>query len=330
MHIGYRTRSFYLTMSICRIIVFQFLITIGHSTEKCHVSENRRPLVNSLLRTLLRSLNVGDSTDPDPTALLALRLANLHNLTGEKQFQQRLIEAAIRKVKEGDDFSSGPTALYTLAFRSACLDPAKISDGHSQIDLVEHLNSKLKQEIQSLELNRQPLTDYYQLALAILALCIEKQPVSTYVVEELIVRIMDYGAPFITFFSIDTASMSVLALSCLHGSPFNKIKRLKIERPIVRLLQALLAEQQKDGIIGTIYSTGLAVQALIANQQLDFKIFHCSTSLERLISEIPKGTFDTLEKISHVVPALEGHTYLDVQSLHCTSDQDNLPQENEG
>ncbi|XP_072359116.1 cobalamin binding intrinsic factor-like isoform X2 [Scyliorhinus torazame] len=317
-------------MSICRVIVFQFLITIGHSTEKCHFSEIERPLVNSLLNTLLRSVKDGDSTDPDPTAFLALRLANQHNLKGERRFQQRLIEAAVRKVKEGDDFSSGPTALYTLAFRSACLDPAKISDGHSQIDLVEHLNYKLKQEIQSLELNRQPLTDYYQLTLAILALCIEKQPVSTYVVEELIVRIMDYEAPFITFFSVDTASMSVLALSCLHGSPFNTISRLKIERPIVRLLQGLLAAKQKDGTIGTIYSTGLAVQALIANQQLDFMVFHCSTHLERLISEIPKGTFDSMERISHVVPALEGHTYLDVQSLDCTSDQDNLPQENEG
>ncbi|XP_072359137.1 cobalamin binding intrinsic factor-like isoform X3 [Scyliorhinus torazame] len=280
MHIGYGTRSFCLTMSICRVIVFQFLITIGHSTEKCHFSEIERPLVNSLLNTLLRSVKDGDSTDPDPTAFLALRLANQHNLKGERRFQQRLIEAAVRKVKE--------------------------------------------------ELNRQPLTDYYQLTLAILALCIEKQPVSTYVVEELIVRIMDYEAPFITFFSVDTASMSVLALSCLHGSPFNTISRLKIERPIVRLLQGLLAAKQKDGTIGTIYSTGLAVQALIANQQLDFMVFHCSTHLERLISEIPKGTFDSMERISHVVPALEGHTYLDVQSLDCTSDQDNLPQENEG
>ncbi|XP_078086171.1 cobalamin binding intrinsic factor-like [Mustelus asterias] len=314
-------------MSICRVIVFQFLITFGHSTKECHFFENKRHLVNSLLSTLLQSAKNGD---PDPAAFLTLRLASQHSLKEERWIRQLLAEAAVRKMKEGEDFSTGLTALYTLAFRSACLDPADISDGHSRIDLVKHLNDKLKQETQSLELNQQPLTNYYQLTLAILALCIEKQPVSDYVVDDLIKRIMNYKAPFIKVFSVDTASMSVLALSCLHRSLSNQIARLEIEKPIVQLLMQLLGNKKDDGTIGNIYSTGLAVQALIANPELTFLQFKCSNYLERLISEIPKGTFDSVQRISHVIPALEGRTYLDVQSLDCTSDHDNLPQENKG
>ncbi|XP_041031927.1 cobalamin binding intrinsic factor-like [Carcharodon carcharias] len=316
-------------MSICRVIVFQFLITFGHSTEECHFYETERPLVNSLLSTLLRSVEDDHSTNPDPAAFLALRLANQHNFKGERRFRQRLAEAAVREVKKGEDFSTGRIALYTLAFRSACLDPAYISDGHSQINLVELLSFKLRQEIQSLVLNRQPLTDYYQLTLAILAHCTEKQRVPANVVKELIGRIMNYEAPFGKVFSVDTASMSVLALSCLHRSPHNEISRHEIEKPIMQLLLEILARKQEDGNIGTIYSTGLAIQALIVNQQLKFQQFQCSNYLEKLISEIPKGTFDSVQRISQVIPALEGHTYLDVQSLDCTSDQDNLLQENE-
>ncbi|XP_067901886.1 transcobalamin-1-like [Heterodontus francisci] len=315
-------------MFVCRALAFQFLIIFGHSTEECYFSEIERPLVNTLLNRLLQSAE-DDSTIPDPAAFLALRLANQHNLKGELRFQQRLTEIAVRKVIEGEDFPIGPTALYTLAFRSACLDPAYISDGHSHINLVKPLGDKLKQEIQNLELNRQPLTDYYQLTLAVLALCIEKQPVSTYVVEKLIGSIMNYEAPFGEVFLVDTASMSVLALSCLHRSPINDIPRLKIEKAIVRLLLEILATKHEDGTIGTTDNTGLAVQALIVNQQLKFQQFQCSDYVAKLISEIPKGTFDSVQKISRVIPALEGRTYLDAQSLDCSSDQDNLPQENE-
>uniref|UniRef100_UPI00398F79C3 cobalamin binding intrinsic factor-like n=1 Tax=Pristiophorus japonicus TaxID=55135 RepID=UPI00398F79C3 len=321
-HLDYGTGSFCLTMSVCRFIVFQFLVVFGHSAKQCYLPKSERPAVNSLLRTLLRRAE--SPGDPYPDAFLALRLANRHNLEGEDRFQEQLAKTAVRKVKQGENFPTGLTALYTLAFRSACLDPASISDGNDEVNLVKLLDGKLKEDMNKLESNKKPLTDYDQLTSAALALCIEKQPVPTTFVEKLIDRIMTDKGPFGKDFSIETASMSVLALKCLRDSPLNKIKILQLEKPIMKLLRTILGHKQNDWIFGTVYTTGLVVQAFLSVKEVQFKWFQCSDILKRLIDEIPKGTFNSVQRISQVIPALEGRTYLDVRSLDCTSDQDNL------
>ncbi|XP_069788317.1 transcobalamin-2-like isoform X3 [Narcine bancroftii] len=267
-----------------------------------------------------------DSVDSDPAAFIALRLARQHNLRAEQSFRERLKATAIRKVTQGEDLPIGSTALYILAFRSSCLNPASISDGQNHIDLVKLLEDKLNKKIQSLESKGHPLTDTYQISLGVLALCIEKQQVSDSIVQNITDRAKRRQDPFGEPLSVDRASMSILALNCLHRSNLSIIPKHHIEQAIMRLLLGILAEQQQDGTIGTIYSTALAVQALFENKQEEFHVFQCSHNLQRLISEIPKGTFNTVQKVFPLIPTLEGRSLLHVGDLTCTSDQDNLPQ----
>ncbi|XP_038668971.1 cobalamin binding intrinsic factor-like [Scyliorhinus canicula] len=49
-----------------------------------------------------------------------------------------------------------------------------------------------------------------------------------------------------------------------------------------------------------------------------------SRTLEKLLSEIAKGSFSNPQAASQIAPSLEGWTYLDVNQLNCSADQDNL------
>ncbi|XP_069788315.1 cobalamin binding intrinsic factor-like isoform X2 [Narcine bancroftii] len=298
-------------MYIYKVIIFLLLNAFGHSSQICSVSSSERPLINTLVQMLLQRVE-DDSVDSDPAAFIALRLARQHNLRAEQSFRERLKATAIRKV--------------TQAFRSSCLNPASISDGQNHIDLVKLLEDKLNKKIQSLESKGHPLTDTYQISLGVLALCIEKQQVSDSIVQNITDRAKRRQDPFGEPLSVDRASMSILALNCLHRSNLSIIPKHHIEQAIMRLLLGILAEQQQDGTIGTIYSTALAVQALFENKQEEFHVFQCSHNLQRLISEIPKGTFNTVQKVFPLIPTLEGRSLLHVGDLTCTSDQDNLPQ----
>ncbi|XP_051868508.1 cobalamin binding intrinsic factor-like [Pristis pectinata] len=328
-HLGFETRSFHLAMYILRIIIFLLLSAFGHCAQECSVSTSEQPSVNSLLQVLQRSAE-DDSVDPDPATFLALRLTHQHNLEVLRHFQEVLKAAAVRRVTQEEDLPIGSTALYTLAFRSACLNPASISDGQEQIDLVKLLEDELNLEIQSLGSKGQPLTDFYQISLAVLALCTEKQPIPTFVVKNIFDRVMNNRDPFGEPFFVDAASMSVLALTCLHRTQLSASLRLNIERAIVRLLSLLLTKQQQDSTIGSIYSTGLAVQALAEHNHLGFLAFRCANNLQLLISEIPKGTFNTVRRVFPVILALKGVSLLHVRNITCTSDQDNLTQDENG
>ncbi|XP_059841370.1 transcobalamin-2-like isoform X1 [Hypanus sabinus] len=319
-------------MSIFRVITFLLLSIFGCFTEQCSVSDSEQAAVDTLMQVLQESAE-DESADPDPATYLGLRSAHRHDQRLEEHFLERLKAAAIRKVTQGreHDLPTGSVALYVLAFRAGCLNPSSISNGQAQINLVKILGDKLNMEFQNLESQGHLLTDFYQISLAMMALCIEKQPVLTAYVEKIYDRVMgrkdQFGEPFL----IDTASMTVLALSCIHnGNNLDIMEKHHIEQAIMLLLRQLLNYQQMDGTFGTIYNTGLAVQAFVEQAKLEFTLFHCSKNLQLLVSEIYKGSFNTVQKAFPVLLALEGKPLLHVGDPSCRSRRDNLPKgENE-
>ncbi|KAG2463779.1 IF factor, partial [Polypterus senegalus] len=125
-------------------------------------------------------------------------------------------------------------------------------------------------------------------------------------------------------FNIDTGSVAVLALTCLKQ--FKTIQAFptlqsRIESTIRKLIAKIQQHKQENGIIGNLYSTGLAAQALIVNQVN----FNCNKTIKTILAQVSSGAFDNPMTASQIVPFLGGYTYLNVSSLKCTADQNNLP-----
>ncbi|XP_039623452.1 transcobalamin-1-like [Polypterus senegalus] len=125
-------------------------------------------------------------------------------------------------------------------------------------------------------------------------------------------------------FSVDTGSVAVLALTCLKQ--FKTIQAFptlqsRIESTIRKLIAKIQQHKQENGIIGNLYSTGLAAQALIVNQVN----FNCNKTIKTILAQVSSGAFDNPMTASQIVPFLGGYTYLNVSSLKCTADQNNLP-----
>ncbi|XP_072907807.1 transcobalamin-1-like isoform X3 [Hemitrygon akajei] len=229
--------------------------------------------------------------------------------------------------KSAEDESADPDPATYLSLRSAHRHDQRIEE-----HFLERLKAAaIRKVTQGRESQGHLLTDFYQISLAMMALCIEKQPVHTAYVEKIYDSVMGHKDQFGEPFFIDTASMTVLALSCIrHGNDLAIMEKHHIEQVIVLLLHQLLSYQKTDGTFGTIYNTGLAVQAFVEQEKLEFTLFHCSKNLQLLVNEIYKGSFNTVQKAFPVLLALEGKSLLHVEDPSCRSHRDNLPEgENE-
>eukprot|EP00061_Rhincodon_typus_P015165 g42690.t1 len=164
-------------------------------------------------------------------------------------------------------------------------------------------------------MHNHPVTTYYQVALAVLALC--KQG---YYIKKGDIKIFAQAAMNNTFsygghFSVDTAAMAAMAFSCLQDSyqPADSIKMA-----LTKLIMQIFCAKTAQGTIGNIYSTGLAMQALIANSQfIPFPVWNCSNTQEKVEEEIRQGAFLNSEMASQILPPLLGKTYLQAGQEGC-------------
>ncbi|KAJ7344202.1 hypothetical protein JRQ81_000152 [Phrynocephalus forsythii] len=119
-------------------------------------------------------------------------------------------------------------------------------------------------------------------------------------------------------FSVDTAAVASLALACVHDETDTNNLREKIQKALRLLTDQILEKQQESGIIGNIYSTGLAIQALSVTSQFSSQDkWNCTKTLEKVLQEAYLGTFNNPGTISQILPSLAGKTYLDVRNLLC-------------
>ncbi|XP_062895851.1 cobalamin binding intrinsic factor-like, partial [Mobula hypostoma] len=123
---------------------------------------------------------------------------------------------------------------------------------------------------------------------------------------------------------VDTGAVATLALWCVRDRN-RALSVSAVARSLRILVDRLLSEVRPDGLIGNVYSTGLAVQALSLIQDLiPAGSWNCSRSLERLLLSAKDGSLKNPQAASQVTPSLEGRTYLDVGAIDCREDQSNL------
>ncbi|XP_069484999.1 transcobalamin-1-like [Ambystoma mexicanum] len=308
------------------LLVIPLLISLslpGLHSERCQVNEDQKPLEIRLLELMIGSYNA--TATPNPSTLIALRLAREHNLETERSMVKRLKDDAVKRVQTSADFSSGLVALYVMALQASCEDPRNVSALNTTIDLVQLLEEKYHQELVNIDEQQQPLTNYYQLGLDIMALCLQNVTVNVSIVLDTTCADKKYGHG--KGFSVDTAAVVVLGLTCVKKrGTLTSEETVAVADTLRSLVQKILQEKKSDGVIGNIYSTGLAMQALfVSGDYCNSSQWNCTQTLETALNAIPEGAFDNPMAASQVTPSLGGRTYLEVKGLDCANDQDNLP-----
>ncbi|XP_048341200.1 transcobalamin-1-like isoform X2 [Sphaerodactylus townsendi] len=170
-----------------------------------------------------------------------------------------------------------------------------------------------------------PLSNYYQLGLCVLTLCQLQGSFSVSKAADLFTP--DQKKYYLGgHFSVDTASLAVLAQICIQTSDNSTLPETNIITANIQwLLNNTLEQKRSDGVIGNMYSTGEAMQALsVASDYITPGSWNCSETLDKVVSEIPKGTFDNPMAAAQLLPALMGQTYLDVSTVNCSIEKDDL------
>ncbi|XP_065260591.1 cobalamin binding intrinsic factor-like [Emys orbicularis] len=281
------------------------LCTATSATEKCIVPADQQSLVTELQRRMESSVVL--QSPPNPSILIALNLAGTQDGTKEKLLVQQIKD---RVIKEGTaEMTSGEVALYVLALLSSCEDPKRVT---ADINLVEVLKLKTKEELTYLSDHGTPKTTFYQLSLDTLALCLEGANVKEAALS------LTKEALAKDFF-VDTGAMATLALTCVHNG-LVKAEQYRILEPIHEALDKLREQilRAVETNTANIYSIGLALQALnVTPVSYPSGDWSCSQTLAKVLTEISQGAFDNPMAAAQILPSLVGKTYLNVIRLSC-------------
>nr|XP_060610924.1 cobalamin binding intrinsic factor [Anolis sagrei ordinatus] len=284
------------------------------SSGTCVVPESQQSLVTGLEKQLVDYANL--LCFPEPSVLIALNLAENQDITARKLLLQQLKDTAAKEM------TSGKVALYALALRSSCENPADVTTPEKIVNLVHVLEEKTKEEIDYYYSHDALKTTYYQLALDCLALCVENSPDVEMAAIILAKAGLSNGFQSSGHFSVDTAAVASLALACVYDGMIatqqNKLVGT-IQDALAHLTKQILGEQKSSGIIGNIYSTGLAMQALsVTSEFYPSGAWSCSKTLDKMLDEVYLGAFNTPGAASQILPSLVGKTYLDVKGFVCS------------
>ncbi|XP_006746843.1 transcobalamin-1-like [Leptonychotes weddellii] len=278
--------------------------------EICKVSKENKTALKPLIHTMINS-NYTKGIQA-AKVLLSLRLGGFLNQNQD----QHLMEQFILTVRSTEpSLTSGQLTLAILAL-GACKGPDGISINYSE--LVGDLENKFQAEIKNMEdHDGNPLTSYYQLSLDVLALCLFSGNYSIPKVAE-IFKPGNKNYYFHEQFSVDTGAMVVLALICVRSKTRgqNQIdtKDLNnIDNHIKLLIRKILSQKTENGLLGNIYSTGEAMQALfVSSNYYNKSQWVCQKTRDTVLTEISQGAFRMPTAAAQILPALMGKTYLDV------------------
>ncbi|XP_008692417.1 transcobalamin-1 [Ursus maritimus] len=279
--------------------------------EICEVSKENYTALNPLISTMINSkYNKGIQA---ANVLLSLRLGGFLSQSQDQQLTEKVL-LATRSTEPS--LTSGQLALAILAV-GACKGPDGISKTSSE--LVRDLENKFQTEIKNMEEHDgNPLTNYYQLSLDVLALCLFRGKYSIRKVAE-IFKPGNKNYYFHEQFSVDTGAMAVLALTCVKEKITrrqNQTDRKAIKNIVNHtksLVNEILFQKTENGLLGNIYSTGEAMQALfVSPTYYNENQWDCQKTRDRVLAEISQGAFRMPTAAAQILPALMGKTYLDV------------------
>ncbi|XP_041956373.1 transcobalamin-2 [Alosa sapidissima] len=288
-------------------------------------AQDHDKLLLSLNKQLLRSVEDKDSL-PNPSVHLALRLSTTHNLNKETEHLDNL------KTKLHNDIESslskgqavlGRLALYILALKSSCHDVNSLTFSVNQKSdsLLTHLKKQMENEKEHIAFSQRPLTNYYQYSLGILTLCLSGVRVNPHVSNKLIHAVERGLIKHGDSLCIDTYAMAGMALQCLKNAGSHVMDATQLEKALDTIKQRLLSSKRADGHMGNEFSTGLAVQALLA---MGSDMQACAASMEALREDVRKGTYGNPMAMSQTLPALQQRSYLSLKGKECRNEDDTL------
>ncbi|XP_073453275.1 cobalamin binding intrinsic factor-like isoform X2 [Aquarana catesbeiana] len=263
--------------------------------------------------------SVGPCVPPDPSVLLALNLGQVKHPIAQDILIEQLKNDAVDRVSNNVSFTSGKVALYVLALGSSCVDPSDISVQQGSINLVKLLENKTREELHAFENERSPnasvITTWYQVGLDLLGLCTMSSP---YAISAARI-VANHTTPEVCG-DVDTAAVVAMGLVCVLGMDNIPEKTLTEVRTTLSGLLHYILEQQKDGLIGNAYSTGLAGQALLAAEKYFLISWDCSGTIQKVLDLIPEKTFSLPTAAAQVLPFLWCTSYVSVKHLPCPED----------
>lgn len=295
------------------------------SGSPCTRGNSNNELILSLNKNLLRSLETQEGLS-NPSIHLALRLSDYHNLAKESEHLNHLknyLHNDIQNSLSNSESVVGLLALYTLALKSSCYDlnTVTFTVGEKTETLLAHLKKQMEQEKEHLATSHRPLTNYYQYSLGVLGLCVSGIRVSQHVTNKLIRAVELEHFTHGDVPSIDTYAMAGMALQCVKGSGSHMQNAADLDAALTKIQQTLLGARRDNGHIGNEFSTGLAVQALLA---MGSHVSECSSSMEAMRTDARNNVYHNPMAISQILPALQQKSYLTVKSKQCLHEDNTL------
>lgn len=295
------------------------------SGKPCDTEGSNRELHLTLNKNLLRSLETQEGL-PNPSVHLALRLSDNHNLAKENEHLNKLkndLHNDLQSSLSNSQSVVGLLALYTLALKSSChdLNTVTFTVSEKSEKLLTHLKNQMEQEKEHIAFSHRPLTNYYQYSLGVLALCASGIRVNNHVSNKLIKAVENEHFKHGDSESTDTYAMAGMALQCVKDSGSHVQNAAELDTALSKIKEKLLAARRNDGHIGNEFSTGLAVQALLA---MGTHIADCAASMEAMRTGARGNTYHNPMAVSQILPALQKKSYLSVKSKECRNEDDTL------
>ncbi|KAI5761265.1 CBLIF protein [Gulo gulo luscus] len=266
--------------------------------SSCSVPAAQQPLVHGI--QVLMENSVTSSAYPNPSILIAMNLAGAYNMEAQKLLTDKLMAS------DSVDLTIGQLALTIMALNSSCRDPGnKVSVLQRQMESWPPSSPSA------------PVSTFYGPSLAVLALC-QENPTRALPIAARFAKILRFGS---SPFNMDTGAMATLALTCMYNKiPGGSDEGYKIlfSEVLDEVVKNVSMRIKDNGIIGDIYSTGLAMQALSVTPKQPNKEWNCQKTMDTILQEIEQGKFHNPMSIAQILPSLKGKTYLDVPHVSCS------------
>ncbi|KAM6422877.1 transcobalamin-2 isoform 1-T2 [Liasis olivaceus] len=300
------------------------------SVQPCEIPGGNVQPIQALNSELLK-LAGDESQEPSPSTYLGLRLSNNHNLEKESQYLNRLMDifqpqsssSRVRsEASSQKQLGTGQLALYLLALRAACHN-MDTPEGNRMVTQLKLLLNREKKQI-GLKEKSHPITNYYQYSLGILALCVHSKRIDPDVIRKLLSAEQHGKFHHHGTLSVDTEAMAGLAFVCLGQAPGYPHDLLaSVSRAVRHVKAKILRAQTREGLYGNLYSSPLAVQFLsAAGVRQNQPAFSQGRAV--LIQRLQRGDFQNALIQSQLLPALYCKSYLDVASMACRTQTENL------
>ncbi|XP_043828413.1 cobalamin binding intrinsic factor isoform X4 [Dromiciops gliroides] len=229
------------------------------------------------------------------------------NLVGTQNAEaQKLLTKTIMSI-DSTDLTVGQLALNIMALTSSCQDPG---------NRLSLLKRKMENWVSSSP--QDPYSVFYGPSLGLLALCQKNQEGTL----DLAVGFAKMLLANVSPFNVDTGALATLALTCVSNMIPEDLDDEYSEffgHVLTNIVENLSRRIEDNGLIGGLYSTGLAMQALSVQP---VEKWNCGKTIERVLKEIEQNQFANPMSIAQILPSLKGKTYLDVPRITCSIDQE--------